>query len=153
VAAGNSSADTVNTSPANSTNTGVITVSALSSSGVFASFSNRGLNYADDGGSENGVDVIAPGVGITSTYMGGGYATLDGTSMASPHVAGVAALCKVQNPTFTPADVKQAVMTSPPDGSWDLGPAGIFGLGTWRATSGDPDGFYEPLVNGAAFAN
>ncbi|MBI1324281.1 S8 family serine peptidase [bacterium] len=153
VAAGNSSTDTRGSSPANSTNTGVITVSALSSTGVFASFSNSGLNYADDSGSENGVDVIAPGVGIISTYMGGGYATLDGTSMASPHVAGTAALCKALNPTYSPADVKQAVMTSPPTGSWDVGPAGIFGLGTWRATSGDRDGFYEPLINAAAFAN
>ncbi len=151
VAAGNNAADTRNSSPANSTSTGVITVSALNSAGSVASFSNFGLNYIDDSAAENGVDVIAPGVGIISTYFGGGYATMDGTSMASPHVAGAAALCKVKNPTYTPADVKEAIMTSPPSGSWNVGAGGIFGLGTWRATSGDPDGFYEPLVNAAPF--
>lgn len=153
VAAGNSSTDTRNSSPANSINPGVITVSALSSSGAFASFSNSGLNYSDDSGSENGVDVIAPGVGVISTYIGGGYTSMDGTSMASPHVAGAAALFKAANPTASPADVKQAIMTSPPTGSWDVGTGGIFGLGTWRATSGDRDGFYEPLINAAALTN
>jgi len=152
VSAGNASVDVKSTSPAKNTNTGVITVSAMSSSGAYYSLSNRGLNYVDDNGIENGVDVIAPGVSVISTYINSGYATLSGTSMAAPHVAGTAALCKVQNPTYSPAEIKQAIMTSPPSGSWDLGPAGIFGLGTWRATSGDPDGFYEPLINAAPFA-
>jgi subtilisin family serine protease len=48
----------------------------------FASFSNRGPE----------IDLAAPGVSIRSTYKGGGYAIMSGTSMASPHVAGVAAL-------------------------------------------------------------
>ncbi|MFM8771458.1 MAG: S8 family serine peptidase, partial [Candidatus Kapaibacterium sp.] len=46
---------------------------------VFASFSNWGAP----------VDFCAPGVGIESTKMGGGLTTMDGTSMASPHVAGI----------------------------------------------------------------
>ncbi len=112
VAAGNESRDTFLTSPANSTNGGVITVSALTSAGTVASFSNFGTNYIDQIGAENGVDVIAPGDSIYSTFRNSGYTTMSGTSMASPHVAGVAALCKAANPTFSPAQVRSSVMRS-----------------------------------------
>ena len=46
------------------------------------------------------VDMIAPGVLIESTWKGGGYNTISGTSMASPHVAGSAALYIANNPTL-----------------------------------------------------
>ena len=61
---------------------GVIAVSASDSKDKIAYFSSRGPQVA----------VIAPGVSILSTYMGGGYKTLAGTSMACPHAAGLAAL-------------------------------------------------------------
>jgi subtilisin family serine protease len=58
------------------------------------------------------VDVSAPGVDVTSAVPGGGRETWDGTSMAAPHVAGVAALVQAHNPAFTVAQVKNAVMRS-----------------------------------------
>ncbi|MEW2069355.1 S8 family peptidase [Streptomyces sp. NPDC007346] len=82
VAAGNSNDDACNYSPA--TAPGVISVAASDSSDRRASFSNFGRC----------TDIFAPGVSVTSARLGGGTTQLSGTSMASPHVAGVAALYK-----------------------------------------------------------
>jgi subtilisin family serine protease len=79
VAAGNSRADACKTSPARVP--GAITVAASDSTDTFASFSNRGPC----------VDIIAPGVSITSTWLGSGTNSISGTSMAAPHVAGAVA--------------------------------------------------------------
>ena len=67
---------------------------------TFADFSNYGAD----------VDIIAPGVCILSTWKGGGYNTISGTSMASPHVAGAAALYLSAHPGTSPADVKTALV-------------------------------------------
>jgi subtilisin family serine protease len=63
-------------------------------------------NYGTD------VDLIAPGVCILSTYPPAGLATFSGTSMASPHVAGAAALYRSTHATATPAQVKAALQAA-----------------------------------------
>ena len=83
-------------------------------------------NYGSD------VDLIAPGVCIYSTYLGGGYKTLSGTSMASPHVAGAAALYKTAHPGASPAQVKSALKSA----------ANL----NWNSID-DPDGVKERLLN------
>jgi subtilisin family serine protease len=143
VAAGNDSADAAGSTPANYDE--VITVSALSDSDgktggagpapdcrntekddTIASFSNFGQD----------VDIIAPGVCINSTFKGGGFEELSGTSMATPHVAGAAALFKSANPDASPAEVQQALVSAGTD-DWD--------------NSGDQDGTKEPLLNVTTF--
>lgn len=84
-----------------------ITVGATDNFDYTASFSSRGP-LPDSFMLKP--DVGAPGVQINSTYLGSQYKRLDGTSMASPHVAGVAALILGKHPEWTPADVKAAVM-------------------------------------------
>lgn len=82
IAAGNSSANTSTASPARVNAADVCVVAAVSSSGAWASFSNFGQS----------VDWAGPGVSITSTYSNGRYASLSGTSMAAPHIAGLLVL-------------------------------------------------------------
>ena len=102
--------------------TGVIAVAATSSNDRKANFSNFG-SY---------IDIAAPGVSILSTVRTGSYESWPGTSMASPIVAGVAALLLEQGPCRTPADIEEVLEAS----ALDLGAAGwdqIFGAGRIQA--------------------
>jgi subtilisin family serine protease len=102
VAAGNSAADACSYSPANVPD--AITVAASDKFDSLAYFSNYGKC----------VDIIAPGHQITGAWIGRESAqkTISGTSMASPHVAGVAALLLSQDQTLGPADIKTALQKS-----------------------------------------
>ena len=99
VAAGNDNANACNFSPARAVN--AITVGSTTSSDSRSSFSNFGTC----------LDIFAPGSSITSTWSTSNTATntISGTSMASPHVAGVAALYLDDNPNASPAQVQTAI--------------------------------------------
>jgi len=139
LAAGNKSKDVSLVFPAGNPN--AITVSAFedydgkpggvsgnAQDDTFAGFSNRG----------SGIDIMAPGVSIRSTVPGGGTSYMSGTSMASPHVAGAAALYLLQNPAASPATVKAALLSA-----GDMTPCANSGDGT---CADDPDGIQEPLL-------
>ncbi|MFD2201111.1 S8 family peptidase [Shivajiella indica] len=102
IAAGNSSANANNYSPARANGNNIWTISAMNSSNVFASFSNFG---------NPPIDYCAPGVSIKSTWKGGGYNTISGTSMAAPHAAGVLLLGSAKS---------SGTVSQDPDGNADL---------------------------------
>ncbi|PYT14876.1 MAG: hypothetical protein DMF51_07755 [Acidobacteria bacterium] len=91
----------------------VISVAATNSYDNKAGFSNYG---------PNSVDLAAPGVDIFSTLPGGIYGPLSGTSMAAPHVSGVAALIRTLSPDIPAFQVKQKIL----DGATQV--AGLVGL-------------------------
>ena len=102
VAAGNDSEniDKNPTYPASFSDSNILAVAASTSDDTLASFSNYG---SDD------VDVAAPGDSIFSTYLGGGYKVLSGTSMAAPYAAGTAALLRKQESDATYGDLRYAI--------------------------------------------
>lgn len=140
VAAGNSDADASTFSPANHPD--VLTVSALADfdgepgglgsptcrddqDDTLADFSNFGAT----------VEIAAPGVCILSTWLGGGYETISGTSMASPHGAGaLGLLASGANDPTSQADVEALYQTVVDTGNFD-----------WTDDSGD--GIQEPLLD------
>jgi minor extracellular protease Epr len=110
-------------------------VAATDSANVRAYFSSTGP----------AVEIAAPGVSIYSTYYNGGYTTMSGTSMASPHVAGVAALVWKANPTFTNAQVRSALDST----AIDLGAVGRdpwYGYGLVNAVAAVGGGTPTPAL-------
>ncbi len=99
VAAGNSNADACKSSPASERS--AMSVGATTKNNQLASFSNWGTC----------VDILSPGTEIKSTVPNQGTAVLQGTSMASPLVAGVYALVLSENPAFSP-DLMKKLMTT-----------------------------------------
>lgn len=90
----------------------VVTVGAVDDFGTKNWGDDHVADFSSRGPTKDGrikPDVLAPGVAITSTYLAGSYATLDGTSMATPHVSGVVATMIQQDPTLTPSDVKSKI--------------------------------------------
>ncbi len=152
VAAGNDGANASGTSPANCAD--VIATSAIAdydgaagggaestctdagADDSFATFSNFGAV----------VDVAAPGVCIYSTYMGGGYDTLSGTSMASPHTAGAVARFIAQTGYGGQAG-PGAVLAALNAAGWLESQTGACGF------TGDPDATHEPLIHPGAACN
>jgi len=104
VAAGNSNANAGNYSPASTPSS--ICVGATTTTNARATYSNYG----------NCVHVFAPGTNIYSCWLGNGYNTISGTSMACPHVAGQAAVILSENPNFTPAQVKTRIVSTAQNG-------------------------------------
>lgn len=104
-AAGNSgaNADVSPQYPAAFTSSNILSVAATDYNDNLASFSNYGATS---------VDLAAPGVSIYSTTKSGSYQYLSGTSMATPHVAGVAALIKSQNPALSGVQIRNRIFSS-----------------------------------------
>ncbi len=99
----------------------VAAVDANQSGWPIASFSSRGPTYCTpDGSAAIKPDIAAPGVDVRSSYPGGGYTQMSGTSMASPHVNGVVALIRQANPNLPVDMVKQIIY----DTAYDLGDPG-----------------------------
>ena len=125
VASGNNGAINAVSSPACAS--GAIAVGAVNDSDGRTPFSNEGPQ----------LDVVAPGAPITSLKApinGGGFATFYGTSMATPHVAGLAALILDANPTLTQTQVRSAIENN----ALDLGDAGfdtLYGNGRIQASN------------------
>jgi hypothetical protein len=90
--------DSMHTPPGNYANT-IMAVGALRPDGDIAGFSNRGPETDSPDGAR-GPDLLAPGVEVLSAWPGGDWNSIEGTSMAAPHVAGVVALMWSANPAL-----------------------------------------------------
>lgn len=147
VAAGNENQNACNVSPARSAD--AITVGSTTSNDSRSNFSNWG----------DCVDIFAPGSSITSAWHTSNSATntISGTSMASPHVAGVAALYLADNPSASPAQVENAIYNTGTTGKISSLNGSPNLLVYSRLDGGGDDGGSDPvtgeLENGVAVTN
>ncbi|NOY87949.1 MAG: S8 family serine peptidase [FCB group bacterium] len=88
-------------------------VGAVDDNKVITSFSSRGPSSCDT--TQIKPEVVAPGVNIRSSYKGGGYIYMTGTSMAAPYIAGLVALIRQYNPNATVDQIKYALINSAED--------------------------------------
>ena len=110
----------------------MVSVAATDRNDARASFSNANAD----------VEIAAAGVDVLSTKRGGGYVAFSGTSMATPHVAGVAAIIAARNPSFSGAQIRAKLQTSVDD----LGAPGRdpqFGFGRVNLAKAAPKGWPE----------
>jgi subtilisin len=149
VSAGNEHKDASTFSPANDPN--VIAVSAIADSDGRCGGKGEPTSHGNDDAladfSNYGkvITISAPGVNILSTYKDNSYTTLSGTSMASPFVAGAAALYKASHKSASPSEVRSALLNT---GSIELTTCDGDGHGYFV---GDPDSLHEPLLYVAGF--
>ena len=138
-AAGNSGSnnDTTANYPSNYEVPNVLAVAAVDSNGAKASFSSYGATT---------VDVAAPGVGIYSTVRNNGYASFNGTSMATPHVSGVAALVFARVPQLSASDVRTQIMQTVKPLAGLNGLMIAPGIVNARAAIADPSNFPPDLT-------
>ena len=139
VAAGNSNANACSYSPARVNR--AITVGSTENDDDRSSFSNKG----------SCVDIFAPGTNIVSARAGtsNGARTLSGTSMAAPHVAGIAALYLENNPTATPATVMADILANATSGQLSgIGSGSPNLLAYWREACDEPVTYHDgSLIN------
>ncbi len=147
VAAGNDNTNVSNARPANCNN--VIAVASITSTGARSSFSNYGT----------GIDIAAPGSNIMSTLNAGtttpgaeSYASYNGTSMATPHVAGVVALIQAHATTpKTPAEVEALIKANvtpfPSTPSQPIGPGILNAKAVLDATNGGGGGGGDTVLS------
>ena len=134
IAAGNEGAWRGRTIAAPGTSRNGITVGATEETGdAIADMSSRGpVGYGADARIKP--DVAAPGINVKSTSWLGGYETRSGTSMATPHVAGTAALMLQADPSLTPGRIKEILSRTAVD-LGEPGPDNDYGAGRLNASS------------------
>ncbi len=132
-AAGNSARnnDSIANYPSNYALENVVSVAALDRNGNLASFSNYGATK---------VHVGAPGVAVYSTVPNNSYASFNGTSMATPHISGIAALIMARNPSYTPVQVRAVLISATKPIAALNGKMVAPGIvSAYRALTGDPN--------------
>ena len=102
IAAGNHSTDTAEVYPAHLEEAGVIVVGAMERSGARSSYSNYGAS----------VDLYTYGTSISCCSMNGGYTKSTGTSLASPHIAGLAALLRLIHSELSPVEIEARILSA-----------------------------------------